>query len=332
MTIEIKTATLEPVRHTFAHIARRFGDKPATRYQEASYDIQSEQYFHYRPLWQPDKELNDPSRTAIVMQDWYAFRDPRQYYYGTYVQQRAKLQEAAENNYAFFEKRGLAQRLDATLRDKLIRFLIPLRHVEHNANLSNLYACDYGYGTVLVQACLFNGMDRLGIAQYLSRIGLLLDDNSGTALVQAKQYWLTDPVWQPLRAYVERLTVVEDWFEVLIAQNWVLDSLLYQLFYQQFDAWLQDNGGQDIGMLIEFMQQWDKDSSRWMDAVVKTAASESAENQALLEQWVSHWHQQATTALQPLADELLGADALALAQAALNKRLSKAGLATQEVG
>ena len=46
MTIEIKTATLEPVRNTYEHTRRRFGDKPASRYQEASYDIAPENNFH----------------------------------------------------------------------------------------------------------------------------------------------------------------------------------------------------------------------------------------------------------------------------------------------
>ena len=55
MTIEIKTSTLEPIRNTYEHTKRRFGDKPASRYQEASYDIAPENNFHYRPMWQPDK-------------------------------------------------------------------------------------------------------------------------------------------------------------------------------------------------------------------------------------------------------------------------------------
>ncbi len=135
MTIEIKTATLEPVRNTYANVMRRFGDKPATRYQEATYDLQAEINFHYRPLWQPDFELNDPRRTAIKMADWYAFRDPRQFYYGTYVQQRAKMQENAEGNYAFFEKRDLARHLSEQQRADLIRYLVPLRHLELAANL-----------------------------------------------------------------------------------------------------------------------------------------------------------------------------------------------------
>ncbi len=218
MSIEIKTSTLEPVRNTFANLERRFGDKPATRYQEATYDLQAETNFHYRPLWDPQHELNDKRRTAIVMADWYAFRDPRQFYYGAYVQQRAKMQETAEANYAFFEKRDLARYLDAELRAKVIRFLVPLRHFEHTANLNNLYGTAYGYGTAVTQALLYDGMDRLGIAQYLSRIGLILDGNSGEALAEAKAYWMDDEIWQGLRALCEETLVTEDWFELFIVR------------------------------------------------------------------------------------------------------------------
>jgi len=326
MTLEIKTATLDSVRNTFAHIERRFGDKPATRYQEATYDVQSENYLHYRPLWQPDKELNDPSRTAIIMEDWYAFRDPRQLYYGTYVQQRAKMQEVAENNYSFFEKRSLVNHLDDSIKDKLVRYLIPLRHMEHTANLNNMFASSYGYGTAITQACLFNGMDRLGIAQYLSRIGLILDANSGEALAKAKQLWMADENWQGLRACAEEMTITEDWFEVLVAQDVVADSLIYDLYYNQFDAWLQDNNAQDVGMLMEFMQVWAKESNRWVDAVLKTAAAESDENKALLEQWITKWKAKFMQSLEALSGEMLGGESLRAAEAVLNKRLAKAGL------
>ena len=59
MTLEIKTSNLEPIRQTYAYIERRFGKKPATRYQEVSFDVQGATNFHYRPLWKPDKILND---------------------------------------------------------------------------------------------------------------------------------------------------------------------------------------------------------------------------------------------------------------------------------
>lgn len=327
MSIEIKTATLDPVRNTYAHTERRFGDKPATRYQEASYDIQSEKYFHYRPLWQPDMELNDPRRTAIVMEDWYAFRDPRQYYYGAYVQQRSKMQDAAESNYAFFEKRNLADQLSDDIKAKVIRFLVPVRHLEHTANLNNLYGTSLGYGTVLTQALLFNGMDRLGIAQYLSRIALLLGHNSSEALTEAKSYWMDDPAWQGMRALCEETTVTKDWFEVFVAQGIVMDCLVYDLVFNQFDQWLVAHGGQDIGMLTEFMRGWHADNSRWADAVLKTAAEESAQNLFLLETWISQWKAKAIAALAPVAKDMLDdAEAIDKAVAVLDKRLAKAGL------
>jgi phenol hydroxylase P1 protein len=326
MSLEIKTTQLQTNRSSYANIERRFGSKPASRYQEATYDLQSKEFFHCRPLWQPDKELNDVSRTAIVMQDWYDFKDPRQFYYGAYVQQRSKMQEVTESNYAFFEKRDLGRLLSDDIKAKLIRYLVPLRHVEQGANLNNMYACAYGTGTALTQACLYNGMDRLGIAQYLSRIGLIFDNNTGDKLAEAKSYWMQAPDWQGLRAYIEELTVTEDWFEVWVAQNAVLDTLIYDLYYRQFDDWLSNNGGQHIAMLTEFMQLWMKDNNRWVDSVLKIACAESAHNCTQIEQWVTHWKQQAITALSPLAAELLGSDALASAEAVLDKRLTKAGL------
>ena len=49
---------MKPIRNTYAHIERRFGDKPATRYQEATYDVHSTHNFHYKPLWDQDREIN----------------------------------------------------------------------------------------------------------------------------------------------------------------------------------------------------------------------------------------------------------------------------------
>lgn len=327
MTIEIKTATLESVRNTYAHVERRFGDKPATRYQEATYDVASTVNFHYRPLWQPEFELNDPARTAIVMEDWYAFKDPRQFYYGTYVQMRAKQQEVSESNYSFFEKRNLLRLIPEDIQKKVIRLLVPLRHVEHAANLNNMYGSSMGYGTAITQALLYNGMDRLGNAQYLSRIGLILDGNSGDSLVEAKDFWLNDPIWQGVRAYCEANICVNDWFECWLAQDVVLDGLIYELVYLQFDSWLAENGGQDISMLTEFMQNWNKDTNRWVDSVLKTAVAESEQNQVQLQAWLDVWRAKAMTALAPVAEEMVGSQGLEQAAEALAKRLAKAKLA-----
>jgi len=314
------------VRNTFANIERRFGDKPASRYQEATYDLQAETNFHYRPLWQPEYELNDKSRTKIVMEDWYALKDPRQFYYGAYVQSRAKMQEAAESSYAFFEKRNLEHYLSDDVKNTLITYLIPLRHIENTANLNNMYGCAFGYGTAITQALLYNAMDRLGIAQYLSRIGLMLDGNTGQSLIESKQHWMENPAWQGVRALCEEMTTVEDWFEVVLAQNLVLDTLIFNLFYEQFDEKLASMGGRDIAMLTEFMQVWNKDVTKWFDSIIKTLATESDANKALLHSWIVQWKEKAIEALRPVINEVLEPAALDTAVAVLESRIKKIGI------
>src|SRR6476620_787274 len=54
---ELRQQVIEPRRKTFQNLVDRFGDKPASRYLEASIDIQPTENFHYRPLWGADREL-----------------------------------------------------------------------------------------------------------------------------------------------------------------------------------------------------------------------------------------------------------------------------------
>ncbi|MBL6751041.1 MAG: aromatic/alkene monooxygenase hydroxylase subunit beta [Nevskia sp.] len=334
MQIDIKTTSVTQLRQTFSHVARRLGgDKPASRYQEATFDLQPAANFHYRPLWQPELELYDMRRTRIVMRDWYALRDPRQYYYGTYTIARARQQEAMEKNIDFVEKRGLLRDLPQAARDALLFALVPLRHAEWGANANNCYITAYGWGTAVTQAAMFQAMDRLGIAQYISRIGLLLDGNTGEALTQAKALWMEHPAWQGLRRLVERLMVTSDWFELLVAQNLVLDSLLHPLAFQQFERRFSAAHGPALSLLVEFITSWYEESARWVDATVKTAAAESADNAALLRGWIAQWRSAAAEALAPYAAASLDADAgaaLAAVAAAFDARIAKLGLNAEE--
>ena len=88
MAYELRTNVVEPERNTFSYLVERFGDRPATRYQEASFNVQPKENFHYRPTWDPDREMYDPDYSALKLTDPYSYTDPRQYYYTPYVAQR----------------------------------------------------------------------------------------------------------------------------------------------------------------------------------------------------------------------------------------------------
>lgn len=327
MTLEIKTSNLTPIRQTYAYIERRFGNKPATRYQEVSFDVQATTNFHYRPLWKPDKTLNDKTHTALQMQDWYVFKDPRQFYYGAYVQHRARLQDTAESNYAFFEKRFLVENISEDVKQKIITCLLPFRYVEQTANLHMMSGSAYGYGTVITQACIFAAMDRLGMAQYISRIGLALDGNTGESLQQAKEAWMNNAAWQPLRKLCEQSLTEQDWFKLYVLQNLLIDSCIQSLVYGQFDQYLVENGARDVAMLTEFMQDCLTDLRKWSDPVFKLAIAESEENKALIQGWIAELLPQVQEAFSAWAGLALGDNNIEQAVALITERSKKAGLA-----
>ncbi|HYG89267.1 MAG TPA: aromatic/alkene monooxygenase hydroxylase subunit beta [Azospirillum sp.] len=310
MTIDIKTIKVEPRRQTFGHIARRLGaDKPASRYEEATLDVQATANFHYKPLWGADHWHYDERRTQIRMKDWYALRDPRQYYYASYNIARANQYQATEHNFEFVEKRGLLALMDPAWRETVEFYLLPMRHVEWGANMNAANMCDQGYGTAVTAPCIFSAGDHLAMAQIIGRIGLALDGNSGTSLDKAKERWMSAPEWQGLRRLTEDTLVIKDWFEQFVVQNLAVDGVLHPLVYGRFDAEGQRAGGTGVSMLTEFMSEWFTEHSRWVDAVIKTAAAESAENQALLSRWFAAWSRRAADAATPLAVRVLGEDA-----------------------
>ncbi|MER2541559.1 MAG: phenol hydroxylase, partial [Azonexus sp.] len=151
MEIDLRTVAIKPLRNTFDHIARRFGDKPASRYQEGTYDIQQTDIFHYRPSWEPELKLFDKRRTKVEMKDWYALKDPRQFYYGAWTIARSRQQDAAESSFDMIEERGLAEIIPEAIKQTALDVLVPLRHVEWGANMGNTYISAYGYGTAITQ-------------------------------------------------------------------------------------------------------------------------------------------------------------------------------------
>ncbi|UCV18184.1 aromatic/alkene monooxygenase hydroxylase subunit beta [Ferribacterium limneticum] len=328
MQIDLRTVSIKQQRNTFDHLARRFGDKPASRYQEASYDIQATENLHYRPTWDPDQLIYDASITKIVMADWYALKDPRQYFYNNYTLARARQQETAEANFSFVESRALADMLPDELKQIALDVLVPLRHAAWGANMNNSFISGYGYAAIFTQACMFHAMDNLGIAQYLSRLGLLLGDQE--ALTEGKTAWLDDEAWQPMRRYIEDCLVVRDPFELFVAQNVALDGLLYPLVYERIvDGHLSSQGASAVAMLCQFMNDWFDETRKWVDAVMKVAAAESEHNRAILQEWTEKWSTRAAAAMLPVVRKALGADAEEVVGeevAAFKARLKKVGV------
>jgi phenol hydroxylase P1 protein len=111
----------------------------------------------------------------------------------------------------------------------------------------------YGYGTVLTQACIYAAMDRLGMAQYISRIGLALDGNTVNHYNRQNRLGCKSCM-AGLRKLCEQSLTEQDYFKLFLLQNLVIDSFVTELVYQQFDQWLVTQNARDLAMLTEFMK------------------------------------------------------------------------------
>ncbi len=328
MHIDLRTISITPLRQTFGHLARRTGaDKPVSRYIEGTMDLQPVENFHFRPTWEPEFDIFDPRRTRITMKDWYALKDPRQYYYGAWVLARGKMQEMAEGDFELVDELGLASAYAPDARKSALQVFLPLRHAAWGSNINKAYVSAYSYGIAISQAACYASMDQLGIAQYLTRLAMAFDDLD--ALAKAKEAWLQAPEWQEFRRYTEDLMVEKDWFQVLIAQDFVLEGLLYPLIYERYNEKLNAAYGPVFSMLTRFQREWFAETAKWADAVLKAAAADNPANADLLATWIRDWRDRAISTLAPVARLAFGEESSAVLEetvADLDARAAKAGI------
>ena len=153
--------------------------------------------------------------------------------------------------------------------------------------------------------------------------------NDIEALGAAKGAWLHAPAWQELRHFVEDLMVEKDWFALLVAQDFVIEGLLYPLIYDSFNDKLNAAYGPVFAMLTRFQREWFAETSKWMDSILKVAAAESPQNKALLADWIRDYRERAIKALTPIARLAFSEQAEERVDEAvqqLNARAAKAGI------
>lgn len=267
MQYELRYQVIEPRRQTFQNLIDRFGDAPASRYLEATLDVEPRENFHYRPTWAEDRELYDERYSALRLSDPYSFLDPRQLYYMPYVTNRAALHDEFAKTLAYLEQRDLLAKMPDAWQAVLASVVVPFRHYESGAQLISVAGARFAYGTSLEQCCTFAAFDRIANAQMLSRVGITLGGGSGDVLALAKQEWMDGEHLQPLRRLVEEIMITDDWAEGLLAVD-IVDSLLYPLMYQGLDEAALLGGGGAYSLIAQYLTTWFADQRRWLDALV----------------------------------------------------------------
>ena len=310
MQYELRYQVIEPKRQTYQNVIDRLGDQPATRYQEATLDVEPRENFHYRPTWAQDRELYDERYTALRLTDPYAYADPRSFYYTPYVTNRAAHHDEFGKTLAYVEQRDLLAKMPDGWKKMVGAVVVPLRHYESGAQLISVAGARFAYGTSLEQCCTFAAFDRIGNAQMLSRIGIAAGSGTAEVLTSAKQQWIEGDHLQPLRRMVEEAMAVEDWAEGLLAIDHA-DAVLYPLLYSALDEIALLEGGGAYSLVVQHLTSWYADQRKWLDALLKTWAGDEqhgAANRDAFRRINSDWAGRvvdAVTAIAVAVDEQL---------------------------
>lgn len=309
MGYELRTNTIDPVRPTFSFLVERFGDRPATRYQEASFNVQPIENFHYRPTWDAERELYDPNYTALKLADPYSFTDPRQYYYTPYVASAAARHESFAQSLKYIEDRRLLDKLPDNWQIAVTGFVIPMRHYESGAQLIALNGARFAWGTTVEQGLAFAAMDRMGNAQQLSLVGLAMASGSGDTLSEAKKNWMYSRPLQGIRKAMEELLVEDDWAVGVIGLD-MLDELLYPVLYEHMDDRALARGATSYSVLARHSGEWYRNHRKFMNALLKAWAKDPEHGEAnreVLEDIAGRWLPVVTAAAVDFADGLVEA-------------------------
>ena len=323
MQIELRTQVIEPRRKTFQHIVDRYGDRPASRYEEGTIDLQGKTNFQYKPLWAPDKEIYSPDFSVLKLTDEYSFMDPRQFYYAPYVSARADLHEAFGSTLKYLEQRGMFDRLPEAWTGVVQNILLPLRHYEGAAQMISAAAARYGWGTSITQCAAYASFDRIGNAQILSRVGISFGGGTAEPLAVAKTAWIEDETWQPLRKFIEQTLVEQDWGKSLVALD-VMDRVLYTILYTHLDDAALNAGAGSYSLVAQHLSTWFADQRKWFDALYKAWAADpehGAANAEVIDEVVAATLDRAQEALAPVAsaiDVLISADTTAALGSAID--------------
>lgn len=306
MGYDLKTLAIEPLRSSYDRVVDRFGDKPATRYQEATFEFQQMENFHYKPLWDPDHDIYDPDYSAVKLTDPYTYTDPRQYYYNTYVTARADLYDGFGKDLKYIEDRDLFSRLPENWRGMLVNAIIPLRHYEGGAQMICSNGARFAWGSTVSTPVALAGMDRLGNAQLLSMVGLSMGGGSGDKLAEGKQIWMDAPYMQGLRRLVEEALVAPDWVDGLLALEMV-DAQLYPLLFRHCDDRALFRGAMAYSLIAQHFSKWYTDQQKWLTALMKAWVADpqhGEDNRKALGAMVDRWYPQAQEAVASLAEAI----------------------------
>jgi propane monooxygenase small subunit len=209
-------------------------------YEDVTVEVQPDPAHYLSQGWVyafADGDAGFPeSWTALKSSNWHTFRDPNEEWERTIYINNAHVVRQISQNIENAKETKAFSRWDPSWARVVERHVGAWMHAEHGLGMHVFLPAQRDAPTNMHNnAICVNSMHKLRFAQDLALYNLALSDElSGFDGKIHRQVWMEDPMWQPTRENVERITGIRDWAEAVFVANYVFEPLVGELFRSQF--------------------------------------------------------------------------------------------------
>lgn len=289
----------------------------ATVYEDVTVDVQPDPERHLTQGWVyafANGDSGYPQEwTALKSSNWHEFLDPNEEWEQTIYRNNANIVRQISQNIEHGRTAHVFAAMNPAWVKILERHVFAWAHAEHGLGMHVYTPAQRDAPTNMINNAMAVGaLHKLRFAQDLILYNLALSEEiEGFDASIHKATWQDDPVWQPTRELVERLTGIRDWSEALFVTTVVFEPLVGELFRSGFVMQAAAPQGDFVTPTIMGAGESDaareQRGSRALFRMLADDAAHGAENKQTMQGWLDAWTPPAVVAarnLQPIWSQL----------------------------
>jgi propane monooxygenase small subunit len=289
----------------------------ATVYEDVTVDVQPDPARHLSQGWVyefADGPGGYPQEwTALKSSNWHQFLDPNEEWEQTIYRNNAAVVRQIQQNIEHGRLAHVYAQFDPAWVKVLERHVFAWAHAEHGIGLHVYTPAQRDAPTNMINNAMAVGAaHKLRFAQDLILYNLALSEEiEGFDGSIHRQTWQEDPVWQPTREFVEKLTGTRDWAEQWFATAVVFEPMLGELFRSGFVMQVAALHGDFVTPTIMGAGESDaareQRGARALFRMLTDDETHGAENRETLSGWLETWNEAALNAarnLQPIWSQI----------------------------
>ena len=244
--------------------------------------------------------------TKLQSSNWHAFLDPNEEWEQTIYRNNANVVRQISQNLANAKAARAFQGWNRGWIGVVEKHVGAWAHVEHGLGMHVYLPAQRDAPTNTINnAISVASAHKLRFGQDLILYNLELSESiDGFNGDAHKEVWASDPIWQPTRENVERITGVRDWAEAFFAATVVFEPLVGELFRSEFVMQVAALQGDFVTPTLMGAGESDvaRDArvSRALFGMLANDEQYGEQNRATMESWIDTWAPYSTAAARAL--------------------------------